>query len=212
MHVRSLLFSLVLSLFLAAPAFGDLGLDGLRSDFNQLTPSQKAEVALQIAGMADAGVNIPAEQVPSLTELVRANAPEITSRINAALDQVGEYIQAGGDLVASQTPLLIQEILHWAVITHGLWFLVGVILLLCPLFIRRYLRRANHVVEGRRSFYGALHYSDFDGLVSLVLFGGIAAPVIGFLIAMGNIGGFLKPLIAPRVYLIEYFSQLVASK
>jgi hypothetical protein len=174
--------------------------------FEACEAARLAYAAEKVAG------NAPAEQVPTLAELVRSNAPEITSRINAALDQVGGYIEAGGDLVASQAPLLIQEILHWAVMVHGLWFLVGVLMLLAPFFVLRYLRRANHIDDDRRSFYGALHFNDFDGLVNLVLWVGICTPVIGLMIALGNIGGFLKPLIAPRVYLIEYFSQLVASK
>lgn len=72
-----------------------------------------------------------------------------------------------------------------------------------------YLRRSSKLKQYENKFSAALGEkgSGIDCAVAIV--GGFAFPILGFLLIGGNIMKTLKPLVTPRLYLIEYFQELV---
>ena len=118
---------------------------------------------------------------------------KIENNIEQILNYLQEGVQTAGSFVAEQTPLLIQEILSYHLLYHGTWLSIGVLLLLSVIFCFVYFARK-------------IDWS--DGIESIYLLG-----VIGFVasigIILGNVFTFIKIIVAPRLYLLEYVSDLI---
>ena len=170
--------------------------------FEACQMAEAAYAADKVLGEAPAGT------VATLKEVLVNNAPAITERLNAAMVKIGEWVEAGEELAAEQAPLLVKEILYWGIADAAFWVVLGVFCLLCLPVVAIYLGRSKTMPEGKRCMGMALEEkgSSFDCAVAWV--GGIVLPIIGFLIICGNIMNLLKPIVAPRLYLIEYFRQL----
>lgn len=149
-----------------------------------------------------------AETIPTIKEALVANAPAITAHINAAMSKVGQWVEATENLAAEQAPLLVKEIVYWGIAEPGFGVGMGILFLLTSPLTLWYLSRSKTLPEGRKCMSAALddQGSGFDIAFSII--GGIVLPIIGFIIFCTNIMSFLKPIVAPRVFLIEYFRQL----
>lgn len=137
-------------------------------------------------------------QAPDLTQMLKANAPAVMERMNAAIAQIGVWVESGEIFAKKQVPLLVQEILWWATASSAFWVVLGVILLaisgaLTMLAIRRWAVWKEERAEIRQSW-----------TVGLAI-GGV---FIGSLCVVINIMSMLKPIIAPRLYLIEFFREM----
>lgn len=148
------------------------------------------------------------ETIPTIKEALAANAPAITAHINAALAKVGQWVEATENLAAEQAPLLVKEIVYWGIAEPGFGVGLALIFMLCLPATLFYLSRSKTLPEGKRCMSAAFddQGSGFDIAFSII--GGIVLPIIGFIIFCTNIMSFLKPIVAPRVFLIEYFRQL----
>lgn len=156
------------------------------------------ELARELAGLEDAQAS-----PSSLKEALLANAPAISERLNNAMLKVGEWVEATESFAADQAPLLVQEIVWWGVAGSGYWVGLGLFFITLG------------------SGYGIFSYRRWEHLRAMTgdsgefaRFMAFAVPIvanfIGILMIMINIMSTLKPLVAPRLYLIEYFRNLVS--
>lgn len=155
---------------------------------------------------------IVAQATPIVTDLkaaLVANAPMITERLNNAMLKIGTWVEATESFAVEQTPLLVQEIIWWGIIGHGYWLVFGLMLLSALPLTLLYLRRSSELQEYSHKLMGALNEEGDPGDCPIAIIGGFILPIIGFLCVVTNIMATLKPLITPRLYLIEYFQQLV---
>lgn len=108
-----------------------------------------------------------------------------------------DYLQSGASFVAEQTPLVLQEILAYYFVYHLIWVGVCVIPLIAfALCLRRFVKTyADLTFDSRENWGFALAF----GAV------GTCAAQIGTLM---NLFAAVKIAVAPRLYLIEYVSNL----
>lgn len=178
-----------------------------------------AEMELQhVAG------EVPAETLPTVQEAIVTNAVVLTEHMNAALAKVGLWVESTENLVAEQMPLLVKEIIRFEIAEHGFWMLLGVLGILWGLYAYQWsYRNAEERLERIRQHEEALraearkrnrenpHLSD-DVVFSFLHYaipssGGFTA-FCGIWRVLDNLMKVLKPLVAPRLFLIEYFRQL----
>lgn len=117
---------------------------------------------------------------------------EIKTEALASINQLISYIQTGakqaGDFVVEQTPLLVQEILTYNGIISGGLSLLGVVLFIVGVIV---------VFKSKW---------DEPRLTNIPF---VILAVISQVVFWENIGTFLKITFAPRLYLIEYVSELI---
>ncbi len=143
----------------------------------------------------------PAETVATLKETLIANAPVITERLNSALAKIGEWVEVTEEFAFEQAPLLVQEIVWWGIADGGYWVAFGVFFLTLAFVWGRACYKRWERIEEMSGDSG-----DFMRFMVFVLT--IIPAIAGLLLVMINIMGMLKPIVAPRLYLIEYFRQL----
>lgn len=144
-----------------------------------------------------------------LEETLIANAPAILNQLNSALFKIGEWVETTESFAVEQTPILVQEILWWGIASAGFWVVFGIILMLCNPLVRASFGKIKELKEYGNRIGAALNDKGVFGSFALALFGGILLPALGFFTIVCNVMGILKPIIAPRLYLIEYFKDLV---
>ena len=141
---------------------------------------------------------------------------ELQAQLAAFLGAMLDAVKSGGERAAGQMPQLVQEKLLYAIVTQVI-ILVGVTVLL--LVVARLLRsqKYRHWVEcvgGKKDACGTWrdangYMADRDGrLLSRVILWTVWLYLggIGWLAAATSL---LKPLITPRLYIIEWLSSLV---
>ncbi len=181
-----------------------------------------AETILQHAATKVAG-EAPVAAVATIQEVIVANAGMLTAHVNAALSKVGEWVEATETLAAEQMPLLVQEIIWFEVVDRGFWVVLGVIGLLWGAFAFRWsIRNAQTRIAAEEAHTKALtrikddrnEYSAetvdcaFTALHYAVPISGGIFGLLGLFWFLCNVIDMLKPLVAPRLFLIEYFRQL----
>lgn len=154
-----------------------------------------AHAADKVLGEAPAGV------VTTLKEALVANAPAITERLNAAMGKVGEWVEQAEGFATEQTPLLVKEIVWWGIADAGYWVAFGVVFLTIAAVSSFMCYKRWETIQALRGDFGDF----FRFMVGVVP---VATTILGFLFIMSNIMDMLKPIVAPRLYLIEYFRQL----
>lgn len=143
----------------------------------------------------------PATVVTSLKEVLVANAPAITARLNAAMGKIGEWVEQAEGFATEQTPLLVKEIIYWGVADAGYWVGFGALFLtFAAVWSFMCYKRWTAIREMRGDF------GDFFRF--MVGAAPIVTTLLGFIFVMANIMDMLKPIVAPRLYLIEYFRHL----
>ena len=150
----------------------------------------------------------PAETVATLKETLIANAPVITERLNNALVKIGEWVEMTEEFAFGQAPLLAQEIIWWGVAEPGFRMGIGLLFLLCLPFTAFYLSRSKTMPEGKKCMGAALAEDGCGFDLAMAIAGGIVFPVTGLIVICCNAMAFLKPIVAPRVFLIEYFRAM----
>lgn len=104
--------------------------------------------------------------------------------------QVMEWLQMGVDLVETQTPLLVEEIIAYGFVIHWVGSVMGVLLF----------------VAGVLAFVSSLLNTRIDPLVGIV--GGFVG-LVGFVVSGLNISGLIKLYTAPRLYVLVELQNLI---
>lgn len=143
----------------------------------------------------------------------------ISRSVDAAESVAGDITNATGtalDFLAAEIPDVIQQLLVWHAIESFIWFLPGLLLLASPWFV--YWKWGGRG-EPAEPYYGEARYVetlthnrlgdiDQDGVLGLLMLGGVVATPAGFLITMNNLE-WLQILVAPKLYLLEYARVLL---
>lgn len=138
----------------------------------------------------------------SLTDVLKSNAPAVMERLNAAIAHIGEWVETGEAFASEQVPLLVTEIIYWGAAAEAFWVMLGVFFLVLG-------GLAARLAIKKWAAWGDLSSDTNDFLKTTSCIVAIAGSVMGFFFVACNIMDMLKPLVAPRLYLIEYFQHLV---
>lgn len=112
-----------------------------------------------------------------------------------ALEATGNVVDKAVDMVQTQAPILVQEVLHWYFAYYLIMFILAIVGLIAMIVIdKKIYKWAQGDID--RIFFSCM----LGGIVNLVAF--------AFLIHNLNLQ-WLKIYIAPRLWLIEYAASLV---
>ena len=110
-----------------------------------------------------------------------------------ALEKTGNVLDKSVDMIMEQAPILIQEILHWYFAYNLFLTIAGALLIVFTLYAGNYTHNKIKNLEWDEAFYISyiIHF--------FIIFSGAM---------MMNLQ-WLKILIAPRLWLIEFAARLV---
>ncbi len=139
---------------------------------------------------------------------------------NQALDKVVQYLESVESFAVEQAPLLVQEVLRFEILTRGFWLFFGIALLVwCFIGLRWSFRKAEQRIKRSNEHTNSLREHQKSGYNTQDLIfefchyaipvSGGAAGFVGLIMACSSIEPFIKVLIAPRLFLLEYFRALV---
>jgi len=143
----------------------------------------------------------PATVVTNLKEVLVANAPAITERLNAAMVKIGEWVEQAEGFATEQTPLLVKEIIYWGVADSGYWVAFGTLFLTFAAVWSVTCYKKWEPITKMKGDSG-------DFFRFMVFAAPVVTTIFGVIFVMVNIMDMLKPIVAPRLYLIEYFRHL----
>ena len=138
----------------------------------------------------------------NLTDVLKSNAPAVMERLNAAIAHIGEWVETGEAFASEQVPLLVTEIIYWGVADAAFWVVLGVCFLLTAASTFRFGYK-------RWSAWSTLNDDPEFCRKAPTCSIAVISAVMGFFMITCNVMPMLKPLVAPRLYLIEYFQHLV---
>lgn len=130
---------------------------------------------------------------------LKAHAPKVVESMNAAVARVGEWVEAGEAFAVEQAPLLVKEVIYWEVTQGGFYIGIGLLLLAVSFFA--YRKAAEYWEDWEQ------HRNNDAQIMSVV--GVICGGALGLAIVAVNTLALLKPLVAPRLFLIEFFRRLI---
>lgn len=106
-----------------------------------------------------------------------------------------------GDFVIEQAPMLLQEFYNWHIFSHIFFICIGIIIILFSRYAPYlWLEKEEDVYNDVRYFSRYGEEGVFFGY-ALFLIGGI----LGFIITLIDIYNLIYILVAPKLYLIDYF-------
>lgn len=121
---------------------------------------------------------------------------EIQSKLVDYLDRIEQTVEAGGDFVATEAPLFVNELLAWTFWNNVIGGFSVLTILLLPIAVAWLAIR-----EMRRD-------KDFEGPGWFLLAGAFAAALMICSISCGQFQKAVKVKVAPRVVIVEQLSDL----
>ena len=155
---------------------------------------------------------------------------QLLNTANQALLEILEYLKGArsvvgdlGDLATTQTPLLAQEVLDYAIFDSTFDIALGVACIIWGVWaIRWSFHKAEERIERYKQHDAALRSSSSenfhaiwaDDFIMRIFHHGvpIGGVIVGFVGGFGLLNGLFdlyKPIFDPRLYLLEYFRALV---
>lgn len=111
---------------------------------------------------------------------------------------MSEILKSTKDFTAQQAPELMKEILHYKLAGNALEIIIGLIIGLIAYRVHVWI--LNRLKE--ESYSEAV----------MLYFGVVPTAIVSFICILDGIYDFMQILLAPRMFLIEYFAHLVRSK
>jgi hypothetical protein len=168
-----------------------------------------------------------AEEKPAATPTIsKEDAAALMTKMNGAMDKVGGWVESTEQFAVAQAPLLVQEILYWEIAFQAFLVSLGIFMMSYALWGWRWSYREGkkhlllaeqhkEVLQGERDRMRQSRYGTEDAIFSFTHY---AIPVsaailgvVGVIMFLVNIPGLIKPLVAPRLFLIEYFRAFVSA-
>lgn len=120
-------------------------------------------------------------------------------------------IESTGDFLVEQTPLVIQEFIMWKTVEHSMMIVVALFLCIgVPFILSRFLGSDSDDYSDFSIFNKHFDLSDFGaGLYkdSIFLVLSIILCCVGVGIFLHHAFSLAEVIIAPKVYLLEYFTM-----
>lgn len=115
-----------------------------------------------------------------------------------------------GDFVIEQAPLVIQEFFMWRTATHIFWIMFAIVLFVIGyrlpfMWVKSTTEQSNSRYDTSFSFQGRWCYEG-EAVAAWITFG--VGSLLGIVIALINTYNLIYILVAPKLYLIEYFINL----
>ncbi len=124
-------------------------------------------------------------------------AVEALAQLGAeTLARIGEYVEATENFAVEQAPLLVQEIIQYAVTINSVAAVISGLFVVAGVWL---VRKALVLDEGNT-------YSSDRAVVYNVV--GIITGSVALLFTVISVVSLIKPLMAPRLFLLDYFRAL----
>ncbi len=169
-------------------------------------PSPVAAQDVEVAGepgfvetvdqMAANGLRATAEVAGNLTEQAKEVAEAMKPDIKVMLSDLLGHLRSGGEFIGEQTPLLFEDIILWGIFSRLPWVLIAMVMLGFGFHLRRW--SLAYEFDPHREGRGA-------ALAGWVYLYSVSAIIFAL-----NLSSLLKPLVAPRLYLIEELIRLAS--
>ncbi len=125
----------------------------------------------------------------------------ISEKAAASVDKIIEYVAGAEDFVVTQAPLVVQEIWHWGMAEHVIYFIVFIVLGIVTYFISNKCFQSSinqpKGTEGQELMYGL-------GIICRIAT--VILPLIGLMVDGMVVA---KIYFAPRIYLLEVLPEIV---
>lgn len=136
----------------------------------------------------------------------------LESNLVGFVEQAKESGRHVVDFVMEQSPLLVKEILWYNGAISGLYLFFGILVFL--FFLMFEIKLYKSAVKSREKYdHGKFYHTwgENEGFVYAMTgtLSGVLLLAISSGLFFSNIGTFIKVVVAPRLYLLEYFSSLV---
>ena len=115
---------------------------------------------------------------------------DLKELLRPLVEKAIDEIEKGVDFTIEQAPLLVQEFYNWHIAETIFFLVLSIILLSMPYFMHRLVKRFPLFSEA------------FIGAPILVSVFSVTIGVCMFIVSLLDL---IKLLVAPRLYLIEYF-------
>lgn len=134
---------------------------------------------------------------------------KLAKGLEELLSMLVDTLKEGGQFVAEQTPLVVQEFLNWAIVKAGLGLLLGMILTIVGvLAVKKLLTTWQDpgTPYWKKRSYGDPEVTGLGGVYMII---GTILGFAGTLVTCINIYNLTYVIVAPRVYLIEQISNFL---
>lgn len=116
-----------------------------------------------------------------------------------------EAIEQTGDFVIEQAPLVLQEFLMWRTVKDIFLLLLFILILISPILVKKMLPKADKNELRTGKFLGKVVSADSWGFGFFI---SVFTTIIGIIGTVHYGLDLIKVTIAPKIYLIEYFTNL----
>lgn len=124
----------------------------------------------------------------------------ILDRLNNSLAEAGTWLEGTKDFAVEQTPLVIKEVLYWGFAVETFEFLISLGILVFGIVLVKRAKTLGWYTKAE----------NYDGeSYAIALFGSWTTVVMGAVASVINALDPIKVVVAPRLYLIEYFRELL---
>lgn len=133
---------------------------------------------------------------------------ELTKLLNEALAGLIQTTSDAQDFLVAELPATVTELLRWVFWSSLIEFIIGILCFVYIALVVRFILK-NHKADWfhQRSSYGTTELSFGAAItVAISIVTSIFAVFTGLI--MVNLT-WLKVMVAPRIYVIEYLSQLI---
>ena len=124
----------------------------------------------------------------------------IVNKMNESLVEAGNWVKATKEFAVEQAPIVIQEILKWGLVIELFQFIISLMLLIAGIIMLKKSFKDDWYKKADVN-YSVGHFFAIMG--AWIIF------TIGVLTSVIEILDPIKVIVAPRLYLIEYFAHLV---
>ena len=133
---------------------------------------------------------------------------EIMDQVNILLKEMVELLKQGKQFAEEEIPLVLQEFLTWGLTNSIMWIVIGIMFFLLGRYLPYAWLKKEQTDEDDDKFFNR-YCKDYqsDVVTGWIFF--MVLGTIGACITIINLFNTIKILIAPRIYLIEWFSDII---
>jgi hypothetical protein len=126
----------------------------------------------------------------------------IEEQLKPIIEKAIAAAEATGEFVVEQAPILLQEFYAWHAVESIFWAIFGLCLTIIPTLIMRKIADKEEEDRWSINYFG----KRIDNELAIGLyFASALSFLLGIPMLVVNLLDFIKILVAPRLYIIEYF-------